>query len=66
MIGKSLEDYWRTIGGLLENLERNPNPTSRPRSMRFRRRSAPYPSLPSTPTSEPSLQVLTPLQWGIL
>ena len=43
MIGKSLEDYWRTIGGLLENLERNPSPTSRPRSLRFRRRSAPYP-----------------------
>ena len=66
MIGKSLEDYWRTIGGLLENLERIPFPTSRPRYLRFSRRSDPYPSLPSTPTPESSLQVLTPLQWGIL
>lgn len=41
MIGKSLEDYWRTIGGSSKNQERNPPSPSSPRSLRFYRRSAP-------------------------
>nr|DAF71398.1 MAG TPA: hypothetical protein [Caudoviricetes sp.] len=44
MIGKSLEDYWRTIGGSSKNQERNPPSPSGPRSLRFHRRSAFFPA----------------------
>ena len=46
MIGKSLEDYWRTIGGLLENLARNPSPTSRPLYLLFLAGQPPTPRFP--------------------
>ena len=70
MIGKSLEDYWRIIGGLLEDYWRTwkgiyPLPTV-PVPCDSVAGQPPTLSLPSTPTPESSLQVLTPLQWGIL
>ena len=66
MIGKSLEDYWRIIGGLLEDYWRTWKGIQTLPPVPVHCDSVagqpPTPSLPSTPTPESSLQVLTPPQ----
>ena len=64
MIGKSLEDYWRIIGGLLEDYWRTRKGIQPILHVPIYCDSVagqpPTLSLPSTPTPESSLQVLTP------